>query len=298
MVSVVDQRVLVRTQATLGFQALDQFGEDAAPSGAVTLDVARSDGTALVTAAATSGSGDDPRTYDLALSANTLVDLLACTWKVGADTIGTTKAAVVGRPYISTSRMRAIDSALVNETTYPTSMLLAARTVVETMFEDICGVAFVPRFEVERFIGSGSSSHVLDWGMLRSVRWCRTYIDPDTPDAFSAEYVSALSVNDESGVLQRLDGQVWTKGILYEVGYEHGYDRLPPDLESQVVKAIRAETQGFKGELPDRATAWQPIEGGMVNLATPGLGRWKVGIPSVDEALRRYTVRGPQIGRT
>lgn len=292
---MVDQRVVVAAAATLTWQASDQNGELADPS-TVTVTLTRSDGTAIVTGAATTGTGTSARSYTLSQALNTQTDLLTAVWKAGAQTLATTKIGVVGRVYLSAAQIRAKDAALVNAATYPDSDLWAARAQTESIFEDICGVAFVPRFEVERHIGRGTNRLLLNWGRLRYVRWARVYnADNVTYTALTAAEIASIA-SSESGVCHRLDGMVWFADRMIELGYEHGYDKLPVDLESQAVKAIRQELNSTKSGIPDRAMSYQPIEGGSVQLVTAGIGRWHVGIPSVDEALMRYSHRAPHVG--
>jgi hypothetical protein len=72
------------------------------------------------------------------------------------------------------------------------------------------------------------------------------------------------------------------------VGVEHGRDYPPDDLKRAAVTAIRHQASQGRSGLDARAMSFQPIDGGNVVLATPGLGPWVTGIPAVDEVLKRY----------
>jgi len=292
--TVVDQRILIRTAATLSWQGVDSDGEVADP-GTVTVTVTDSDGTALATDAATSGSGTSARTYSLTAANNQSVDLLTATWKVSGTTVGVTKIAAVGAVYASVSAIRAREPRIADVSAYPTAAVTAARARVETMFEDACGVAFVPRFEVERFIGSGRTTKTLAWPRLRELRWGRVYdSDGTTYTALTAAELAAIPANT-AGIAERVDGNVWPAGRLIEVGYAHGYDALPADGLPHVARCVSVDLNQPASAIPDRAVSFQPAEGGNVILATPGVRDWVTGIPSVDEWLMRHDERVPGV---
>jgi len=98
------------------------------PAATVTVDIARTDGTSLITAGATSGTPDDPRTYALAAGSNTLTDWLTVTWKVGGTARATTVVEVVGDYWASAGTIEAKEPALTSRTV---ADVIAARVEAE-----------------------------------------------------------------------------------------------------------------------------------------------------------------------
>ena len=92
---LADQRSLRGAPAVLSWQPVDGIGAATDP-GTVTVTVTRDDGTALVTDAATSGTGSAPRTYTLAATHTQLVDLLTVSWQVSNVEIAETRCEIVG----------------------------------------------------------------------------------------------------------------------------------------------------------------------------------------------------------
>jgi hypothetical protein len=79
---MADSRILINAPATLSVTFYDG-GETAVDPGTVTVTVVRADGTTVVSAAATSGTGTSARTYTLA--AQTRLDHLTATWTGSGD---------------------------------------------------------------------------------------------------------------------------------------------------------------------------------------------------------------------
>lgn len=285
-ISVPTSRIVRGATATLAYQGVDADGEPADP-GVVTVKVESSDGTVVKAAGtATSGSGVNPRTVALTAGDTADLDVLTATWSVGVDVVATSTHEVVGGVYLSVQEIRDLEPALSTVTEYPNAVLITARRQVEAMFEDACNRAFVPRFRVDVLSGDGTNTLVVRRPDVRAVRWCEIWD--------GAEYVTVdvaeLRAN-AVGAVHREDA-VWPVGVQnVRVGYEYGLDRPPQDLRQAAVQAIRAQVNTFRSGIPDRATSYQPIDGGNVVLATPGLGPWITGIPTVDEALKRYKWR-------
>lgn len=288
MLAHADQRVVRAAAATLTFQGVDADGEPADP-GTVTVGVTRADGTTLVAAGtATSGTGTNPRTYALTASQTADLDYLTATWTASGVVVGRTFVEIVGGVYASTALIRGMDAVLGNAGTDTTADLIRARQAVERLFESVTGAAWVPKFDTCRLDGSGTGSLLLPWPMLRSVRWCRIYSDDTTYETLTADELAAIPA-DEAGIAWRTDGQFWPAGRRnVQIGYEHGADRPPVDMIEQLVVAVRKGARRFDNGLPEQATFVNFAEGGSATLATPGVGQWHTGIPSVDEMLKRY----------
>jgi hypothetical protein len=281
--SVASQRAVRSTAAVLRWQGVDPDGEPADP-GTVTIGVVDSEGTVVVAAgSATTGSGSNPRTYTLSAAQTADLDVLTATWTVSGTVVAVTTLEIVGDVYVSASDVRLIEPALGEVPDYSTAKIHTARAQVEQMFEDACNRAFVPRFRVDTLRGSGRHWIVTRRPDVRAVRWAN-YTDYNgtvtTVDVSELEF-------DELGVIKWRD-DVWPSGYQVKIGYEYGLSRPPEDLRQAAVQAIRAQLNTFRSGIPDRATSFQPIDGGNVILATPGVGQWVTGIPAVDECLKRY----------
>lgn len=283
-----DQRTLRNVAATLSWQPVDANGTAADPVGTVTVDIARADGTALVTAGATTGTTDAPRVYALAAASNTLLDILTVTWKVAGTAMATTTVEVVGGYYASVAQIRASHPTLVDVAKYPDSAILAARWAVEDEFERICGRAFVPRYWQGRLDGRDIPKLPLPHFALRTVRLLRFYSDGTTYTSATAPELAAIPA-DDSGVAVRTDGNVFTGGVANVlIGYEHGYDRPTAEIQRAFLTRVRSVLTASQSGIPDRATTYSPTGGGTFALATPGARWYETGIPDVDAVLRRY----------
>jgi len=290
-----DQRFVRATAGTLSWQGVDADGEPADP-GTVTIGVTSSDGSTVIAAAtATSGATTNPRTKALTVAQTANLDRLTATWTVSGVAVATTNVDIVGGVYASVATIRATDTVLASVTVDPTATLTRARTAAEQLFESVTGVAWVPRFDVVRLNGTGTSRILLPWPQLRRVRWCRIYSDATTYTSLTAGELAAIPA-DPAGVAVRTDLGVWPAGAAnIEIGYEHGYDRPPQDIVDALVKTVRRGARRFDNGLPDNATSLQLTDVGSVSLATPGIGSWHTGIPEVDEVLKRRSHRTPGV---
>jgi hypothetical protein len=295
LTSVSAQRIVRATAATLKWQGIDYEGNEANP-GTVTVEVLRSNGDAIKAAGtATAGTGTQPRTVTLTPAETADLDMLTVKWTASGVLLAETLHEIVGGVYVTANDIRSADSSLTNTQVYPTSLLNEGRAEVERMFEDVCGVGFVPRFEVERLDGRYTTQLVLSWPQLRRVHWCRIWTNDIDYTELSAAELAAIKPS-RTGVVFRSDGSLWDRGVQnIEIAYEHGYDLPPPDLRKAAIRAIRHQVNRLKSAIDERATSFTMFEGGTVTLATPGVGRWTTGIPEVDETLMRYSHKTPSI---
>lgn len=284
------QRIVQATSATLSWQGVDQHGEEADP-GVVTVGVVRADGSVVVAAGtSTDGSGLAPRTVTLTPAQTADLDLLTCTWKnAGGVTVGTTVVHVVGGVYASLKEIRSRDRVLADPGTDASDTLQRARAEAEHQFEKTMGQAFVPRFDVARLNGSGRATLTLPWAALRRVRWVRVW-SGQSAVSFTAEECAAIRDHD-AGIAVRPDWAIWPWGRAnIEIGYEHGHDTPPPDLQRALIQYVRRGARRHDNPILDQATSFTMVEGGTLSLATPGVGKWTTGIPDVDVVLMAYTV--------
>lgn len=292
---VPDQQILRGVAATLSWQNVNGSGEAAAPAGNVTVSVTRADGTILVAGGtATSGTGSDPRTYDLASSANQLLDVLTVVWTdVGDSSTHTTYVEVVGGYYFTVAEARLSDRMLTDPDKYPDSLIVATRREVEEEFEAICGVAFVPRFRRETFSGVGSSALLLGSHPLRAVRAVWNYSDADTYTAWTSDELETLVLDDWGLITSRTGVPFGWGDRNIVVAYEHGMSRPPAEVKRAALQRLRWRmNQQFSG-IPERTETYAATEVGSFGLARAGAD--KTGNDQIDAVLARHSRRVPGI---
>lgn len=284
---MADSRVLIATPATLTATFYDG-GETAADPGTVTVTITRSDGTAVVSGAATTGAGAAARTY--ALSAQTRLDHLTAVW---TGTVGgrqlTTRHEIVGGFYADLSEIRALD-ALANTTKYPEAVLSRARWQAEAKFEDATGVAWVPRHDRQTAFGDNTTQVLLRWPRPRS-------LIAVTVNGTTASDLTLFSLYD-TGIVERTSGAIWPRGVTstgnVTVEYTHGYDRPPEDLRQAFMTYVRYLVLDTTSRIPDRASSYS-TEFGTFQLVTAGFLR-PTGLPEIDVVLNEHSHRVAGIG--
>lgn len=276
---MTDSRVLVDTPATLT-AAFSDGGEALVDPGTVTVTITRSDGSVLVAAAATLGSGAAARTY--ALAAQTRLDHLTAVWSgsSGARKV-TTRHEIVGGFLADLAEVRALD-AVSNTTSYPTSKLEAARWQAEARFEEATGVAWVPRHARETLVGGNQARLLLGYR---------------PPRALIATSIDGVAVSDLTtlallpwGAVER-DAGVWfpkpaTDPRNVVVEYTYGYDAPPNDLKQAFLTYVRYLLLDTRSRIPDRASV-MTTDMGTFQLTTAGYRR-TTGLPEVDAVLNDY----------
>jgi hypothetical protein len=278
-----DSRVLVGAPAVLSATFYDG-GETAVDPGTVTVTISRADGTAVVTGAATGGTGAAARTYTLA--AQTRLDHLTAVWtgSSGARVV-TTRHEMAGGFYATLAEIRALD-ALANTTKYPTAKLEAARAQAEDRFEDATGVAWVPRHRRDVLSGTGSTRVLLTRRPPRSL----IAVTIDT----AAFAVAGFRLYPE-GTVERTAGITFPReasggGGNVMVEYVHGEDAPPQDLRQAFLTYVRYLILDTTSRIPDRATGIT-TEYGTIQFASasdrPTL------LPEVDAVLAAYDRRIP-----
>jgi hypothetical protein len=281
---MADSRILVGAPATLTAAFYDG-GEALVDPGTVTVTVTRSDGTAVVTGAATTGTGATVRTYTLA--AQSRLDHLTAVWtgSVGARTV-TTRHEIVGGFYAELAEIRALD-AVTSDTKYPTALLETARRQAEDRFEQATGAAWVRRHARDTVSGNGATRLVLPHRPPRS-------LIAATINGTAAGDLTLFRLYDE-GLIERAGGATWPKesaggGGNVVVEYVHGYDAPPADLKQAFLTYVRYLLLDTRSRIPDRATA-MTTEFGTIQLAS-ATSRATL-IPEVDAILADYDRRIP-----
>jgi hypothetical protein len=252
--------------------------------GAVTITITRADGTALVTAAATSNPSTGVYRYTLAAQAN--LDYLTAVWSgtfSGTAQSITSYVELVGGYYATLPEIRALPN-LSDTAKFTTAELTDARQWIETLVEDVTGVAWVPRYSRDLLDGAGTYEIILN------------HMKPRTLLALTVGGTAVTTTSFdlyESGRINRYDaGSTFAIGRRNVVAsYEHGYDSPPNDLKRAALTAIRYRLLTDQNQtIPDRALS-MTNEFGNIQMAQPGPNR-PTGIPEVDAVINRWIIKG------
>lgn len=267
--------VLKNTRAVLEVT----FSADDA-DGAVTVTSLRADGTAGPGGSATNEA--EAGRYTFALSPQSELDLLTVTWSGawGAVTQSIqTQAEIVGGYLFPLADLRSFgDRALANTTTYPDATLREARDRITDMFQDVCGVAFVPRYHRDTLDGTGNGRVYVT--KHRPRRLIAVSVDGTALDAGQLADVDVY----DTGKLER--DATWTTGRRnVVVAYEHGWQSPPADISRAGMVLARYEL--VSSDISDRMLSFDN-DLGTVRLSVPGRN-FPTGIPVVDATLARYS---------
>lgn len=291
---VADQQILRGATATLSWQYLDQDGENADPA-TVTVGVNRADGTVLVASGtATGGTGNAARTLALTAVQTAQLDTLAVTWTRSADsTTYPTVVEVVGAYYFTIAQVRARETSLANTQKYLAADLQQLRRDVETEFEEITEVAFVPRYRRERLSGTGASCLLLPTPFPRRVIAVSEVANDGATTAWTATEVAAIRTAEVTGLVHSAlrSFPAGTQNLI--VAWEHGHDRPPTDVRDKAMLRLRHHVTRPKSAVPDRAATFQ-LEGGNVYRLDQA-GARKTGIADIDAVLDRYSMAIPGV---
>lgn len=249
--------------------------------GVVTVTITREDGTALVTAQATSGTGAAARTFNLTTTHLAPLDVLTAAWTSATKGTLYTEIQVVGGFLVSTAQMRA-DPTLANATTYPIADLIAKRTEAEAILEDACGLAFVPRYFRKKVDGNGTTDVFVRPRLLT--------VDSVIVGATSAYAGTTLTTNELADLELYDDGRLynsagWPSGRRnVEVKGSHGYPSLPPYVASGTLALVKSLL--IDSPTDDRAASLTG-EGGTTQLLKAD---GTFGIPAADRVVELYGV--------
>lgn len=288
------QRVLQGAPATLRVTLADQDGTAVNAAGALTVAVTRADGTVLVPAGTATSHGLTGA-YSVALTAaqTAVLDELTAVWTDAGDgSTTTTVHEIVGGFFFTIADARnSNDGLLADPVVYPDAKILEKRQQVEDEAEEICDVAFVPRYARVTLDGDGSPDLLLAHNRIRTVRSVRVYPykGASTYTALSQAQLAGLVV-DNLGKLTRTDFAVFAQGrgnVVVE--YEHGYDQPQADLREAALVRLRSRLNKQKSAVDERATSFTAENGQTFKLSTAEA--YKTGIPEVDAAYGRYSLR-------
>jgi hypothetical protein len=287
-------RVLRTAKATLSRTFfLDEIPVSA--TGAVTVSIARLDGTAIESGPAT--GPDSNQAYTYAYQGRDVLDTLVVSWTatVGGDAIVLDQDVieVVGGFYFGIAEARGQDSALANTTKFPTAKLIARRIEAEDTAERICGQSFVPRFRRAVVNGLGKDTLMMPDPWIRSIR--SVQIGNVT---FSPAQVAGVGYSN-AGILYLSQG--WIPGVPrglknITIEYEHGRDRPPSIISRAAMKHCKSLLLEDMSNLPDRAerTVTVDAQGGSVVYGSPTAET--TGLPAVDAAYGKFPPPRPGFG--
>lgn len=291
MPAVADQRILQGTAATLDVTLYDQNGTPADAAGALTVQVAKADGTEVLPAgsATTNPAGTGTYQRSLTVAQTATLDTLTATWTDAGDgSTHVTKHEIVGGFLFTVTEARASDAVLADDVKYPTATILATRRQIEDDFERICDVALVPRYRRER-IATNRGQVLLPTPLVRSIRSVRSYSDGDTYATLTASDIANLTINDLGLIVS--SALPWGQDAVVE--WEHGYDRPPGNIKTAALRYLRHRLFEPFTAIPERATSFSIDQGGTYRLDTAS--RWKIGIPDIDAELDRWSWRIPGV---
>lgn len=263
-----------------------------ADGNSVTVTVEEADGTDIVTAQAATRDGVGLYSYIIPAQAD--LNELTATWtgNLGGNAFTlTTQHSIVGAHLFTEAEARAMYDSDLNATDYSDDDIAEARERITDEFEHIMEVAPVLRFRRETYAGDGTRSLWVKRPQVSTVLTATVGSTSLTPS-------TDITIKDH-GELFRTSG-VWSSATISNplnitVEYEHGYDPPPPDLKRAALILARfqlvKDVQGVG--VPEQASSWTDETGNYVSFAASVASGRFYGIPAVDNALRRYSLRTP-----
>lgn len=274
------ERVVVGRSFTLS-KTFYEDGVPTNPDAPPSVTVTRTDGVSSVVG---SDSEPDPGTWSITVPAseNQQLDTLTISW--AAEIAGESQeyvdtVEVAGDVLFTISEFRALGTAYANTTNYPTATVADMRTTVEQALEDACGVAFVPRYELESFSGLGKTTTILRWPRVTAVR----SVTIDDTAVTPVSDVVAL----REGLAYYSSG--WTAGYgNVQIGYEHGHSSPPMRVKRAAL--LLAKRWITPGAADDRAINMSN-ETGTYALFQAGVRGHSFDIPEVQATVDQYSLK-------
>jgi hypothetical protein len=189
------------------------------------------------------------------------LDYLTVAWTSASDSsVLTTYAEVVGGFHFTVAYART-RSPMNDTTTYTVQNILDYRTLAEWALEDICGVAFVPRF-------SHNLARITSVGMLqvprRRIRNVRNIYTQTDNGPVAMPTLNGLRIEPGGVVFMPAMFNWWSTPI--SIAYEHGYNTVPP----RVARASLELCRRWLVESPwdERTTGFRTRDGGQMTILT------------------------------
>lgn len=271
---------------------VDADGESPADTAsAPTVTVTRADGTSLA-----APTVDDPTTgdgqYRAALTSAvhlTRPDVLTVVWTGTVTGVGeqvyTEYLEVAGGRYVSPRDLRTRPG-LEDINAFTPDRLLEALAHVEAIVEEATGVAWVPRYAREEFVGAGQSTLTLGNLYPRSIVAVTvdgTAVTPTT--VFELDDRGTLTYTDDV-FTSSSDG---ARNVI--VDYLYGLDGPPADLRREVLDYTQTLLLAQEGPLGDNVIG-QTFDGINLRYSTPDPSKGRpTGHMKFDAVLQRYASR-------
>lgn len=206
--------------------------------------------------------------------------LYVAQWVGDETTTDETPVEVVGGFLFTVPQARNSDEYLTDPSEFPAAEIIDYREVVESEFEDITGRSFTTRVQHRDYVSDGSGEFLA--------------LIPDA-QAVEAVWIDGTAVDDVSGWTVNRLGKVTAPEMVecdkrVRVRIRYGFPTPPAGVARVGMVYLRYLMAAESSGIPDRATTWQPEEGGTFRLATPGMGNSETGIPDVDATLKRYAL--------
>lgn len=242
-----------------------ETGADAVDPGTVTVTISSDRlGTAILTNAPTSGGPGPTRSIGLTSAQTASLDYLTLVWTAADGSTLTNYAEVVGGFIFSIGRARRL-SPLQDTTAYTSDALLECRTLAESALEDICGVAFTPRYLREEM-------SIESYGLLRgsrrrirNVQEITTWMsDSSGGHQQPIPSLSGMQIINGADVYFPSFWNWYSRPIM--MAYEHGYDFPPPRVGNAAL--LLARRWLIESPWDERTTGFRTREGGEMSILT------------------------------
>lgn len=196
-------------------------------------------------------------------------------WDGGPGARDRTMVEVCGAHLFSVAAVRRADDEL-SAARFPAARVRRARERVETEFEGITGRSFVPRLRRIEAVSAGPDE---------------PYLIP-VMDVITVEVVDGPNGHPLSYGVERIGpaAVLYVPPGPFAVEVRYGHIAVPDDVRAVGLLRLRGLLFEPASAIPDRATSFQPAEGGTYALSTPGMRGAQTGIPEVDAVLARYTI--------
>lgn len=255
-------------QATFYVDGVATAG-DSAP----TVTVTRADGTAVLTAVATTAVADTPGAYkrDLTVVQTEDLELFKAVWTYTKDGTAhrfTTYHEVVGGFLFTEYDARQYDNAaMASTTTYPSAKLREYRDLVTDRLEEATGTSWVPRFKRVELSGEGTTKLALpssDIYRIQSVTVDGT--------ALTSSELDDLVIDADNGTLERDTLGSWVTGHRnVVVEYEYGKRQIEDGADRIGLMWLRKLL--VPSNIPDQVSGYTDEGGNSYRLGVPSARR-------------------------
>ncbi|XVU22532.1 hypothetical protein ACQPZJ_35425 [Actinoplanes sp. CA-054009] len=187
----------------------------------------------------------------------------------GVDVQDTDWIEVVGGQLFTLAQLRKADEELTADR-YPAWLVREVADVVAQEFETITGRSFYPRTAFVQWTPGDPFPRldVENARILSGADWLPVELDKSEPIVWPAAEVAG-------------DGPLW-------VELDYGFRKVPADIREAALLRTKILLFEASSGIPDRATSFQPGDGGTYILSTAGRRGALTGIPDVDAPLARY----------